>query len=153
MTTIIKRQVCRYKLVAQPLMTKESQRIKDSLETHDFLIKEVYDKDDINVIESFYAVFFDADNRVKGFIKVGEGGLNSVIVDPRVIFSSALKCLATAIIVTHNHPTGNTRPSEIDKKLTKQLVDGGKLLNIQVMDHIIVSERSYYSFRDHGMIN
>lgn len=150
----IQREICRYKLVAQPLMAKESQQIMESKETYDFLMSDVYDKETFDVTESFYAVFLNADNRVKGFIKVSEGGVNGVIVDPKIVFSAALKCLATSIVLTHNHPSGNPRPSECDKALTKQLVSGAKLLNITIMDHIIVANGGrYYSFRDYGIIS
>lgn len=149
----IKREICRYRLVAQPLMAKEPQQIMDSKTTYDFLMSDVYDMETFDVTESFYAVFLNADNRVKGFIKVSEGGVNGVIVDPKVVFSAALKCLATSIVLTHNHPSGNPRPSECDRELTKQLVSGAKLLDIGIMDHIIVASGGrYYSFRDYGNI-
>lgn len=115
-------------------------------------MSDVFDKDTIDVTESFYAVFLNTDNRVKGFIKVSDGGVNGVIVDPKVVFSAALKCLASTVVFSHNHPSGNPRPSEEDKVLTNKLVAGAKLLDITVMDHVIVTKRSFYSFRDHGLI-
>lgn len=149
----IQKEVCRYRLVAQPLTAREPEKIQKSDESYKFLMSEVYDKDNIDITESFYAVFLNTDFRVKGFIKVSEGGLDRTIVDPRVVFSAALKCLATAVLFTHNHPSGNPRPSETDKELTKQLEGGAKLLNITVADHIIVcSGDRYYSFRDNGLI-
>lgn len=152
MSKRIRKEVCRYRLVSEPLMAHEPQKISKSNETYDFLMSDVFDKDTIDVTESFYAVFLNTDNRVKGFIKVSDGGVNGVIVDPKVVFSAALKCLASAVVFSHNHPSGNPRPSEEDKVLTNKLVAGAKLLDITVMDHVIVTKRSFYSFRDHGLI-
>ena len=102
----IRNQVYEYRLTstslaAEPIMVNDTQKICD------FLMTSVYDKESIDVKESFYAVFVDSALNTKGFIKVGEGGVNGVIVDPKIVFSAALKCLATGIVLTHNHPSGN----------------------------------------------
>ena len=149
----INRIVCRYKLVSEPLEAREAEKIVNSEEIYDFLISDVFDKETIDVTESFYAVFLNSDNRVKGFIKVSEGGVNRTTVDAKVIFSAALKCLATAVVFAHNHPSGNPCPSEQDKELTKKLVAGAKVLDIIPIDHVIVTGNGcYYSFRDYGLI-
>lgn len=134
-------------LAAEPIMVNDTQKI------YDFLMASVYDKESIDVKESFYAVFVDSAYNTKGFIKVGEGGVNGVIVDPKIVFSAALKCLATGIVLTHNHPSGNCHPSEIDRQLTKQLIAGGELLEIKIIDHIIVSRTGYYSMKAYGELN
>lgn len=149
----IQREVCRYRLVAKPLTAREPETLMKSDETYKFLMSYVYDKENLGITESFYAVFLNAGNMIKGFIKVSEGGVNNCLADPKIIFSAALKCLATSIILTHNHPSGNPRPSECDKELTKKLEAGAKLLDINIMDHIIVANGGrYFSFRDHGII-
>lgn len=141
-----------YKLVADKARSRKGELpvINDSLATYDFLMSEVYDPEEIDVVESFYVLFLSAGNGVKGYIKVSSGGTNAVIADPKVIFCAALKCLASAIIVTHNHPSGNPRPSEDDRKLTKKLSEAAKMLDIAFIDHIIVGMGRYHSFRDYG---
>lgn len=148
----IRKQVYEYRLTstslaAEPIMVNDTQKI------YDFLMTSVYDKDSIDVMESFYAVFVDSALNTKGFIKVGEGGVNGVIVDPKIVFSAALKCLAVGIVLTHNHPSGNCHSSEIDRQLTKKLIAGGELLDIKIIDHIIVSKNRYYSMKAYGELN
>lgn len=141
-----------YKLVADKARSCKGERpvLNDSQNTYNFLLSKVYDPTEIDVVESFYALFFDSNNGVKGYIKVSSGGVNAVIADPKVIFCAALKCLASSIVVTHNHPSGNPRPSEIDRTLTKKLSEAAKMLDMTLTDHIVVSPCRYYSFRDHG---
>lgn len=141
-----------YKLIADKARSckEELPRVKDSLETYHWLMSEIYDRTEVDVFESFYAVFLDKSNGIKGYIKVSSGGVNNVLADPKVIFCAALKCLASGIVVSHNHPTGNTAPSKEDRTLTKRLAEGAKLLDMVLIDHIIVSPSRYYSFRDHG---
>jgi DNA repair protein RadC len=141
-----------YKLVADKARSCKSELpvLNDSQATYDFLISKVYDPLEIDVVESFYVLFLNAGNAVKGYIKVSSGGVNAVIVDLKVIFCAALKCLASAIIVTHNHPSGSPRPSEDDRKLTKKLSEAAKMLDIAFIDHIIVGLGRYHSFRDYG---
>ena len=81
---------------------------------------------------------------------ISNGGTTNVIADPRIIFKNALNHGATCIILGHNHPSGNPRPSKDDRQLTQKIVSAGKLLDIAVIDHIIIGNERYYSFRDHG---
>jgi DNA repair protein RadC len=74
------------------------------------------------------------------------------IADPKVIFSAALKACASSIILSHNHPSGNLKPSNADIQLTKKIVNAGNLLDIAVLDHVIVSAEGYYSFADEGLL-
>ena len=83
-------------------------------------------------------------------MKLSDGGMTHVIVDPRLIMMGALGCMATAIILSHNHPSGNPRPSEDDRQLTKKLTAACKLMDISFIDHIIIGSGCFYSFRDHG---
>lgn len=100
--------------------------------------------------ESFYSLMLNRANQVLGFYKVSEGGLNGTVADPRMIFQAALKCNAASIILAHNHPSGNLRPSESDEKLTKKIKEAGLMLDINVLDHIILTPETYYSFADEG---
>ena len=109
-------------------------------------------EDSINIYESVYVLYLDQAHNCIGWIKVSQGGINSSIVDLRLILSIALKCLATAFIICHNHPSGNLRPSAEDKKITERLKEAGKLLDIIILDHLIITEDSYFSFADEGLI-
>lgn len=88
-------------------------------------------------------------NRVLGVMEVSSGGVAGTVADPKVIFAAALKC--SALILAHNHPSGNLRPSQADTNLTKRLVNGGELLDIAVLDHLIITEDDYLSFADEGL--
>jgi DNA repair protein RadC len=78
------------------------------------------------------------------------GGLSGVVVDPKLIFQTALKCNSNSIILCHNHPSGNLKASNADLKLTNKMVEIGKLLDLPVLDHIIFTSESYYSLADNG---
>jgi DNA repair protein RadC len=91
-------------------------------------------------------------NKVIGYYKVSKGGMTGTIADPKVIFTMALNSGATSIIVAHNHPSGNLQPSPQDKQITSKLINAGKLLDINVFDHIILTSNSYYSFLDEGQM-
>ena len=102
--------------------------------------------------EVFAVIFLNRANKVKHFEILSRGGLTHTIVDPRVVFLKALEVQATSIVICHNHPSGNLRPSRADEEITARLKNAGKLLEIQVIDHLIVSDEGYYSFADDGMM-
>ena len=100
--------------------------------------------------EHFLVMYLNQGNHMLKVECVSNGGTTNVIADPKVIFKNALALNATCIILGHNHPSGNPRPSADDRKLTQKLVAAGKLLDIFVKDHIIIGNERYYSFLDHG---
>jgi len=100
--------------------------------------------------EHFLVMYLNQSNHALKVECISNGGTTNVIADPKVIFKNALTLNATCIVLGHNHPSGNPRPSEEDRLLTKKLVAAGKLLDINVIDHIIIGNVRYYSFRDHG---
>lgn len=100
--------------------------------------------------EHFLVLYLNQSNHALKVECISNGGTTTVIADPKLIFKNALGLNATAIILGHNHPSGNPRPSEDDRQLTKKLVAAGKLLDIAVIDHVIIGNERYYSFRDHG---
>ena len=104
------------------------------------------------VNEVFAVVFMNRANKINHFQVLSSGGISHTIVDPRIIFKRALEVKATSIVLCHNHPSGNLRPSRQDEALTDKLKEAGKLLDIQVVDHLIVSDEGYYSFADEGLI-
>ncbi|HXS58497.1 MAG TPA: DNA repair protein RadC [Hanamia sp.] len=102
--------------------------------------------------EVFAVVFMNRANKINHFQVLSSGGISHTIVDPRIIFKRALEVKATSIVLCHNHPSGNLRPSRQDEALTAKLKEAGTLLDINVVDHLIVSDEGYYSFADEGMI-
>lgn len=100
--------------------------------------------------EVFAVVFLNRGNRINHWEIISEGGLTGTVADPRVILKKALDNHATGIILFHNHPSGNLQPSNADEALTQKIKQAAALLDINVMDHIIVSQEGYYSFADEG---
>ena len=96
-------------------------------------------------------MYLNQANRVIGVQKLSIGGLTSAIADVRLLFGTALKVLATGVVISHNHPSGNTRPSLQDRNLTKQVKEAGKLLDIKLLDHLILTpDDQYISMADNG---
>ena len=102
--------------------------------------------------ENFFVISFDTRNRLIGIDKVSQGTLNASLVHPRETFESAIRKHAAQIMIAHNHPSGGTDPSEEDIKITKRLYDAGKIMGIELLDHIIVTRQSYLSFMERGLI-
>jgi DNA repair protein RadC len=102
--------------------------------------------------EVFAVVYLNRGNRVVHTEIISEGGLTGTVVDPRIVFRKALENNATALILCHNHPSGNLRPSMADELVTKRIREAAMLLDIRVMDHIIVSTDGYFSFADEGLL-
>ncbi len=111
-----------------------------------------WDLNKIEFVEQFKVLYLNRGNRVLGLIEISTGGISGTVADPRLIFITALKLNATAIILCHNHPSGSLNPSEADKLLTEKIRNAGKFLDIQVIDHIILTTENYYSFADEGVI-
>lgn len=117
------------------------------------ILKEIYDKYRIGFQEEVIVLMFSFTNQLIGYFKLSSGGLTSTVVDTRIIFSVALKSLATNVIISHNHPSGNMLPSKQDDELTRRIVDAGKILDISLLDHIIVSPQfDYFSYADEGRL-
>lgn len=102
--------------------------------------------------EQFWMLLLNRGNRLIRKIPISEGGISGTVVDPKKIFNIVLEFHASSIIVGHNHPSGNLEPSEADTRLTRKIRDAGTLLDVALLDHIIVSDDSYYSFADQGGI-
>jgi len=102
--------------------------------------------------EQFWAVYLNNANKVLSQQKISEGGMTATIVDIRLILKRALELNATALVLCHNHPSGALNPSEADVSLTEKVKKAAKLMDIQLLDHIIVTDQSYFSFADQGRI-
>ncbi len=102
--------------------------------------------------ESFWILLLNRANKIIKKIQVSDGGVSGTVADPKRIFKLSLENDASGLILCHNHPSGNTKPSEADIKLTKKIQKGGELLDINVLDHIIVGEENYFSFADENLL-
>lgn len=102
--------------------------------------------------EEFWVLFLNRANKVMSEICVSRGGIAGTVADTKIIFKQALERLASSIIVAHNHPSGSLRPSQSDVTLTRKLQQAGKFLEINMLDHLIITDTSYYSFADEGML-
>ncbi len=102
--------------------------------------------------EVFAVLFLNRANKINHFEILSKGGLSGTVADPRVILKKALETNATSLILCHNHPSGNLIPSHADEELTKKIKSAASYCDIQVLDHLIVSEEGYYSFADEGVI-
>jgi DNA repair protein RadC len=102
--------------------------------------------------EEFWVLLLNRTNRVTRKKRISEGGLSGTVADPRIIFKLALEELACSIIVAHNHPSGNLVASQSDIELTRRLKEAGKVMEIQLLDHLIIAGNKYFSFADEGMM-
>jgi len=118
-------------------------------------LKMFYNEDTVYLCETFIVLFLNINNVTIGWMKVSQGGIVGTVVDVKLIMVTALKMAANAIILSHNHPSGNCMPSEADKNLTKKIKEAGKYLDIVVLDHIIVGDledNQYLSMGDEGLM-
>lgn len=106
----------------------------------------------IELQEQFKILILNRANKVLGVFEVSTGGVSGTYVDPKLVFSTALIAAGTTLILAHNHPSGNLKPSEQDLKITRKLKEGGKLLDIEIIEHLIITNEGYYSFADEGLI-
>lgn len=105
--------------------------------------------DQIGLIEEFNILLLDRSNRVMAMCPISKGGVSGTVVDLKIVFAAALKGRASSIIMAHNHPSGNLSPSQADIDLTKKFKQAGEILEVQVLDHLILSpDGNYYSFAD-----
>lgn len=107
----------------------------------------------IELQETFKILLLNNSNKVKGIYSLSIGGITGTMVDLRILFAIVLKTLSTAIILTHNHPSGKLMPSEADKKLTNKIKKAAQLFDVAVLDHLIIApDGEYYSFANHGLL-
>ncbi len=133
------------------IKASERPQIKTSKDAAD-LLKQIWDENKIDFVEQFKVLFLNRANKVLGIFEVSTGGVTGTVADPKLIFVAALKANACSIVISHNHPSGNLKPSQADEQLTQKIKQAGQLLDIKLLDHIIVSSEGYYSFADEGLI-
>ena len=147
--TVMSESVSEYKLTK---VKSDFQRvlITSSKDGANF-IRQFY-SDDIGIFESSFILLLDRSNHTIGYAKISQGGIVGTVVDVRLIAKYAIDSFASSVILAHNHPSGNLKPSESDEKITQQVLEGLKLLEVKLLDHVILTETNYYSFGDNGKI-
>ncbi|UCS92449.1 JAB domain-containing protein [Echinicola marina] len=147
---IVSSQVAEIVLSYQPkIKLSDLPKITSSKEAYELLIDN-WDQSKLQFIEQFKVMLLNRANKVLGIVNISTGGISGTVADPKLIFASALKTNSSAIILSHNHPSGNRIPSHADSKLTERVVELGKLMELPIIDHIIVTSEGYYSFADEG---
>ncbi len=126
-------------------------KVTSSQIIYDLILKH-WDLDILEYQEEVKVILLNRANVVLGIYEMSKGGISGTVVDIRIILGVALKCNASCIILVHNHPSGNTEPSEQDKSITKKLKKASELLDLNLLDHLIISTEEYYSFSDNGLL-
>ena len=130
----------------------ESPQIKSSNDAYTCFLN-ILDNSIMNIKEESAVLFLNQGNRVIGGYKLSTGGINRTVVDVRIILAIALKCLATGIVLAHTHPSGELKPSLADIEVTQRISSAAKLMEIVLLDHLIISAESYFSFAEGGILN
>lgn len=131
---------------------RQTGALRSSMDSFE-VMKTVFDQDLIEAREEFIVLYLNRANEIIGYYKAFQGGVSSVVADTKLILSTGLKVLASGIILAHNHPSGRIIPSEQDIRLTRRVKEACKLVDMELLDHLIVTaENGFYSFADEGKI-
>ncbi|MEZ4721229.1 MAG: DNA repair protein RadC [Flavobacteriales bacterium] len=128
--------------------SSEVKKITSSKDSFDVLYPYLADLNH----EQFYALLLNRNNKVIEVVRISQGGVSGTVADTKLIFKAAIDRLASSIIVAHNHPSGNLKPSRADETLTSKLKQAGELVEVTVLDHLIIAGKSYFSFADEGLL-
>jgi DNA repair protein RadC len=126
-------------------------KVTNSKDSFEFL-KKVFDRRTLQLQESFVVLYLNRANQILGYYKHSIGGITGTVADPRIIFATAIVSASSAVVISHNHPSQNLTASQADIELTRKIKEGGKLLEIQLLDHLIITTTGYFSFADEGLI-
>ncbi|MBL7864479.1 MAG: JAB domain-containing protein [Cyclobacteriaceae bacterium] len=140
--------VLSYRSLIAPSQRPKVSSSKDAVD----VLRAHWDISRIEFQEQFKVLLLNRANKAIGICEISTGGVSGTVADPKLIFAAALKACASSIIVAHNHPSGNLSPSQSDIDLTRKLKEGGKLLEIQMLDHVILTVEGYYSFAYEGQV-
>ncbi|MEI6088686.1 MAG: JAB domain-containing protein [Bacteroidota bacterium] len=148
----ITQRVAELRVSYQPTKSKKTV-IQTSLDAYNVL-REFFPTDTIALQERFVTMYLNRSNTVLGIYVASNGGISGTVADPRLILATALKVVATSIILAHNHPSGNMKPSKADEQLTRKIKEASLFMDIQLTDHIILSptKGEYYSLADEGLM-
>lgn len=144
-TTVSEIQVAYYPCKMSGITLTTSSKVIEVLRT-------IWDESIIEMQEEVKVLFVNSSNAVIGIYNLSKGGITGSLVDIRLILAVALKCLATGLILVHNHPSGNLSPSSSDLAIVKKLKTACKLLDVALLDSIIITKDSYMSFNDEGLL-
>ncbi|WP_127139955.1 JAB domain-containing protein [Flagellimonas marinaquae] len=111
-----------------------------------------WNKDTLELQEEMKVILLNRSNQLLGIYDLSKGGISGTFVDVKLLLSVALKCIASHIIVVHNHPSGNLKPSKADIDITNKLKKATRQVDLLLLDHLIVTKEGYYSFADHGQL-
>ena len=137
-----------YKTKVKPSERKKITQAKDCYD----ILKEVWDMDNIEHVESAVLLLLNRTNQVLGWFKLSVGGVAGTVIDKKVIFQIALNANASHFIVSHNHPSGTLKASESDIRLTRDLKTAAKMLDLELLDHVIITSEGYISLADEGLM-
>ena len=138
-------------LISYKNKNQDAVKVSSSVEVYNFILNH-WDDDTLDIQENVKILLLNSSNTILGVYDVSRGGINSTVIDLRLVLSVALKCLASSIILVHNHPSENINPSEQDREFTKKIKSACKFLEIQLFEHIIITRYDYFSFADNGYI-
>ena len=111
-----------------------------------------WEQDQFDYCEKFKVMLLNRANLVMGIMTISSGGIAGTVADPKMVFGPALKTATSSILLGHNHPSGNLKPSEADIRLTQKLKEAGQLLDLPILDHLILTRDGHYSFADEGAL-
>jgi DNA repair protein RadC len=137
-----------YKSKVKASQRPQTRTAKDCYE----VLKQSWDENKIDLLEEFKIMLLNRAYRVLAIYELSKGGMTGTVADPRLIFTAALKANAAYIVLAHNHPSGYVKPSHQDEALTAKIKCAGDFLEIKVLDHLIISSESYFSFADEGLL-
>ena len=149
---LIRSKVAEVELVYKSKV-KSSERIQisGSKDSYD-VFSALWNDDELELREQFKAIYLNRANKIVGFYEVSSGGITATIADTRLILKAALDLLACSMLIAHNHPSGNLKPSKADEELTQKIKVAAEFHDIKLLDHIILSDQGYYSFADEGIL-
>ncbi len=146
-----------FKVAEIELVYRSKIKAKDRpVITHSFdayeILRKTWDDSKIELLEQFKILLLDRKNACLGISEIASGGTDYCLIDPKLIFMTALKANASAIVLAHNHPSGNLKESQSDIELTKRVMQAGDFLGIRVLDHLIITADGYASFEDKSLM-
>ncbi len=137
-----------YKTKVKPSQRPRILKIEDSFT----LLRQVWNPEKIEMVEEFKVLLLNRANRVLGVFLASLGGIAGTIVDPGIILAAAVKANASSMILAHNHPSGNLKPSRHDEEVTRKIIGAAQFLNIKVLDHVIITAEDFFSFAKEGLL-
>ena len=143
-------KLCEVKVTYSPKIRASDQPKMFSAYSATKYLREFWE--DIEHVEKAYVLLMNRNNNVIGYKLLSIGGITGTVIDPIIIFQTALKCNASGIILAHNHPSGSVKVSAADKEITKKIKSGGKILNIPLFDHIILTRDDFLSFAEENLL-